>query len=227
MASEIERKFLVVDNQWETLPHSGVSYLIQGYLPQDHRRMTDLSVIFNRLSDDEAWVNLFNKNGYARFVIEGDSVADIQQLSAWSPHGGKITLSGAIEARIRLIDGGDDTGAILAIKHYGPHLQDRVECQGKILLSIEDAKKILDDFCENIVAKKRVLIPYGGHTWEVDVYQGAAHGLITADVEVADASMFDTLQKLPGTGDDVTDVYALRNPVIASGGVPKQYRLHL
>jgi adenylate cyclase len=50
-----------------------------------------------------------------------------------------------------------------------------------------DADELLDRLCERpLVEKTRYLVPFGGLTWEVDVFEGENSGLVLAEVELAD-----------------------------------------
>ena len=47
-----------------------------------------------------------------------------------------------------------------------------------------DAETMLT-LCEQpLIEKRRCLVPYGGFTWEVDVFAGANEGLIVAEIEL-------------------------------------------
>jgi adenylate cyclase len=50
-----------------------------------------------------------------------------------------------------------------------------------------DAEVLLDQLCERpLVEKTRHRIPFGGRTWEVDVFEGDNSGLVVAEVELSD-----------------------------------------
>jgi len=50
-----------------------------------------------------------------------------------------------------------------------------------------DAEAMLETLCERpVIEKTRYLVPYGGHRWEVDVFEGANAGLVIAEVELGD-----------------------------------------
>jgi adenylate cyclase len=53
-------------------------------------------------------------------------------------------------------------------------------------LPLADAEAMLDQLCERpLIEKTRYLVPYGGRTWEIDVFQGDNLGLVVAEVELA------------------------------------------
>ena len=50
---------------------------------------------------------------------------------------------------------------------------------------LEDAEQMLR-LCEpGAIDKERYLVPYGQHTWEVDVFHGPNEGLILAEIELS------------------------------------------
>jgi CYTH domain-containing protein len=45
---------------------------------------------------------------------------------------------------------------------------------------------------EMVIQKTRHLVPWLGHTWEVDVYHGVLEGIVIAEIELAsEASLFE------------------------------------
>ena len=51
-------------------------------------------------------------------------------------------------------------------------------------IPITDAQQLIKLFGHNVIEKKRYLIPYKNHTWEVDVFSGLNQGLIVAEIEL-------------------------------------------
>lgn len=50
---------------------------------------------------------------------------------------------------------------------------------------LEDAEQMLKNLCQKpFVEKKRYLIEYKDHTWELDIFEGANEGLIVAEIEL-------------------------------------------
>jgi adenylate cyclase len=53
-------------------------------------------------------------------------------------------------------------------------------------IPLAEAEEILDTLCEQPqIEKIRYLLPYGGHTWEIDVFAGENEGLVVAEIELA------------------------------------------
>jgi len=52
-------------------------------------------------------------------------------------------------------------------------------------IPVEDAHQILDELCAYpLIEKTRYLIPYGEHTWELDIFEGENEGLVVAEIEL-------------------------------------------
>jgi len=50
---------------------------------------------------------------------------------------------------------------------------------------VNDAEKMLQELCTSpLIEKKRYLVPYEGHTWELDIFEGDNAGLIVAEIEL-------------------------------------------
>ena len=71
-------------------------------------------------------------------------------------------------------------------------------------IPLADARAMLDGLADGpVVDKVRHLVPVGGHTWEVDVIEGANAPLVMAEVELGDP---DEPFELPSwAGQDVSD----------------------
>ncbi len=51
-------------------------------------------------------------------------------------------------------------------------------------IPVEDARRILAEFCGVVIAKTRYQRDYVDHTWEIDVFEGDNAGLVLAEVEL-------------------------------------------
>lgn len=69
---------------------------------------------------------------------------------------------------------------------------------------LADAEEMLDALCERpLIEKVRYTLVTGGHTWEVDVFEGENAGLVVAEIELgAEDEAFDRPAWL---GAEVTD----------------------
>lgn len=71
-------------------------------------------------------------------------------------------------------------------------------------IPLDDANEMLDELCTGgIVEKTRFLVPVGGHTWEVDVFEGANAGLVLAEIELEHED--ETFEKPAWAGAEVSD----------------------
>ena len=70
-------------------------------------------------------------------------------------------------------------------------------------IPIEDANILLDRLCiKPVIEKRRYIIPYEGHTWEVDTFFGENEGLVFAEVELS--ATFESVKSPPWVGKEVT-----------------------
>ncbi|HFQ61048.1 MAG TPA: CYTH domain-containing protein [Epsilonproteobacteria bacterium] len=52
-------------------------------------------------------------------------------------------------------------------------------------IPLQDANDMLDALCQSsLIEKTRYLVEHGGHTWEVDIFEGSNKGLVVAEVEL-------------------------------------------
>jgi len=70
-------------------------------------------------------------------------------------------------------------------------------------IPLADAQELLDTLCTSpLVEKTRHLVPFEGHTWEVDVFGGLNAGLIVAELELATED--EAFARPPWLGPEVT-----------------------
>ena len=100
-----------------------------------------------------------------------------------------------MKVRVRISDG----SASLAVKSRRRGLS-RDEFEYPIPLAEAES---LASLCEGrVMAKTRHFAPWGGHLWEIDVYEGVMAGIVIAELELeAEDERFDLP---PWAGDDVT-----------------------
>ena len=130
-----------------------------------------------------------------KFLVSGEykshaaSSSHIRQGYICSGHGRTV--------RVRM----RDDKAYLTIK--GPSLDgglSRYEFEAEI--SPDDGERLMS-LCEpGIIDKRRYLVPFGGHTFEVDEFYGENEGLTMAEVELS--SPDEPFEKPPFIGRDVT-----------------------
>jgi len=62
------------------------------------------------------------------------------------------------------------------------------------MIPVEDAVKMLDELCiQPYIEKKRYLISYAEHTWELDIFEGENKGLVIAEIELSEEN--ETFEK--------------------------------
>lgn len=67
---------------------------------------------------------------------------------------------------------------------------------------VDEAREIIDLFCDAIIRKKRYLVHYENHIWEVDVFDGENEGLVLAEIELPDENT--SFKKPDWLGEEVT-----------------------
>jgi CYTH domain-containing protein len=77
-----------------------------------------------------------------------------------------------------------------------------------------DARQLLSLCLPGIIDKTRHLVPFGGKSWEVDVFHAANEGLIVAEIELEHADESPPLP--PWLGAEVTDDPRYFNSSLAS-----------
>ena len=70
-------------------------------------------------------------------------------------------------------------------------------------IPVDDAERMLRDFCNGVVEKVRHYVPHAGLTFEVDEFLGDNAGLIVAEVELQSADQ--TIKKPAWLGHEVTE----------------------
>ena len=96
-------------------------------------------------------------------------------------------------------------------------------------ITLEEARQLML-LCEpGVIDKHRYLVPFGGHTFEVDEFHGDNEGLVMAEVELG--SEDEAFEKPGFIGMEVTGnrhfykSHLRRNPFrIWRGSVPEEYR---
>ncbi|MFC3443282.1 CYTH domain-containing protein [Sphingobium rhizovicinum] len=119
---------------------------------------------------------------------------------------GYIVREGKVSVRIRLAG---DRGWITLKSARAGMVRDEFEYE----IAAGEAADMLDRLCSGpVIEKTRYKVPHGGWLWDVDVFAGAAAGLVLAEVEL-DAA--DARVDLPDwVGREVTDDPRYRNSAI-------------
>jgi len=71
-------------------------------------------------------------------------------------------------------------------------------------IPVADADDMIENLCQGAVIEKwRYFVPYAGHVWEVDVFEGGNQGLVVAEIELDDVA--ETFARPDWTGGEVSD----------------------
>jgi len=75
---------------------------------------------------------------------------------------------------------------------------------------LADAEAMLREFCRHThIEKRRYRIPYEGHMWELDIFEGENSGLMIAEIELA--SETESFLKPDWVGEEVSGDARYRN----------------
>jgi adenylate cyclase len=109
---------------------------------------------------------------------------------------GLVAFFNGRKARVRIID----DHATIALKGQQKGLG---RSEFEYAIPISDAEEILRTMCDDRVLEKvRNYVPYGGLTWEIDVYDGILKGVVIAEIEL---DREDRVLELPGwLGKEIT-----------------------
>ncbi len=183
MPLEIERRFLPKEKNWR--PEGDAEPITQGYF---------------KLGEGGTKASV-QKWPWPSFWLNGErltylGLADYKHLLPLLNAEGEVPAGW--KARIRCYFG---VRYVLDLK--GPRTgTTRFELAEKPL-SEATGKRLLALCGDTILQKKRYTLPYRGHAWQVDVYEGQHAGLITCEVELP--SPTSIVQLPPWVGEEITD----------------------
>lgn len=116
-----------------------------------------------------------------KFLVNGEGWRQGVE-AALRMHQGYISVNADKTVRVRIVDGPDGRRGWLTIKGRARGLA-RPEFEYEI--PFEDGVEMLDLFCQGRTLEKvRHHVPWEGHLWEVDVFEGNNEGLILAEIEL-------------------------------------------
>lgn len=71
-------------------------------------------------------------------------------------------------------------------------------------IPLAEAERLLEGLClKPLIEKTRHYVPVGGHTWEIDVFEGENAGLVVAEIELAAPD--EPFERPPWLGAEVSD----------------------
>ena len=111
----------------------------------------------------------------------------------------------------------DDSKARLTLKGASRGM---VRAEYEYDIPMADAVEMLAMAEPHVLEKRRYLVPFGGLTWEIDVFEGRHAGLVIAEVELEHEGQQVTLPDWVGT--EVTDDDRYYNATLSrDAGVPQ------
>ena len=146
---------------------------------------------------------LVNKTAWHESAVRKDStVMNIEQ--------GYIATNPEAVVRVRI----KDQKAYLTIKGKAEGAT-RPEFEYEI--PYKEAQDLLG-LCKRRIQKKRYLVPYKGHLWEVDEFTADNAPLLLAEIELNDPT--ESFEKPPWVMEDVTDDYRYSNSSLSLNPYP-------
>ena len=112
-----------------------------------------------------------------KFLVVGDGWKALAESSSLLRQG---YLSSNAKATVR-IRSWDDAKAAVTIKGQARGMS-RSEYEYDVPMA--DAREMLEMARPHLIEKRRHIVPFGGLTWEVDVFEGRHAGLTIAEVEL-------------------------------------------
>ena len=129
-----------------------------------------------------------------KFLVDQDRLGPLEDGVAIRQ--GFIATADLTVVRVRIA--GERAWLTLKGKNAGP-----VRTEFEYPIPVEDARQILAQMCGGkVMAKTRYLRRCGGHTWEIDVFEGDNAGLVVAEVELQ--SEQETFQRPEWVTEEVT-----------------------
>jgi adenylate cyclase len=113
-----------------------------------------------------------------KFLVDHDAWHRLDKPAGTHYRQGYISSDDSGVVRVRVAG----THAYLTLKGRGANNISRSEYEYEIPLA--DGEELLATFAKNGTQKTRYRIPFGGFTWEVDVFWGGNEGLIVAEIEL-------------------------------------------
>lgn len=142
-----------------------------------------------------------NREIERKFLVVGDAWRE--SADGRRCRQGYVLFGPPVSVRVRLMG---ETG-YLTIKQAPSEPQapgapvERVEYEYDI--PPDEARSMLDTVCGATVEKLRYRVPYEGHVWEIDEFEGANAGLVVAEIELESAGT--AFEKPEWAGRDVSN----------------------
>ncbi len=112
-----------------------------------------------------------------KFLVAGEGWRDAATGSK-SFRQGYLAETDRLVIRIRIVD---EAEAVLTFKSA---VQGATRAEFEYPVPLDDARALIELHQGLVIEKRRHLVPFGGFTWEVDVFGGAHAGLVLAEIEL-------------------------------------------
>lgn len=142
-----------------------------------------------------------------KFLVLNDSFKSCCTRQAYLKQG-YLSLDKERTVRVRIAD----DSAFITIKGISSEKgMSRFEWEKEI--SVEDAKSLLNLALPGVIEKRRYIVPFDGHEWEIDEFEGGNLGLRIAEIELQ--SEDETFMLPDFIGEEVTNDHRYYNSYIS------------
>lgn len=129
-----------------------------------------------------------------KFLVTGTQYRD-SATRAYTIKQGYLGRRPTVRVRVR-----DDEGFITV---KGPKSLSGMSCyEWEKAIPRDEAEELLQLSVGIVIDKTRYLVPFGGHTFEVDEFHGAHEGLVIAEIELSDEA--ESFGRPSWLGEEVT-----------------------
>ena len=130
-----------------------------------------------------------------KFLVRGDFLGDVSSSSRIVQ--GYLAASPVASVRVRIYG---EKGYMTVKGRPGESGMSRFEWEKEI--PVTEAAELMALCGSGVIDKTRYLVPFGKHTYEVDVFHGANEGLVLAEIELSDEQ--EAFEKPSWLGEEVT-----------------------
>lgn len=145
-----------------------------------------------------------------KYLVKSD---EWRSMSSSSSHFCQFYLSVNPDCtiRVRIIDG---ASAFLTIKSRNKGIS-RGEWEYPI--PVEDARTMMEIHVGRLIIKRRYIVPFGGNTWEVDIFEDELSGLAVAEIELPSSDAEVSIP--PFVGKEVSGDFRYYNSSLSGTGL--------
>lgn len=140
-----------------------------------------------------------------KFLVKGDFMSEVTSSSRIVQ--GYLASSNSASVRIRIYG---EKGYMTVKGRVSESGMSRFEWEKEI--SVDDALSLLMLCGGGVIDKVRHIVSYAGHTFEVDVFNGANEGLVLAEIELS--SEDECFEKPDWLGQEVTGDMRYHNSML-------------